>query len=212
MRHQEAVGGAEQGRGVLDDGVRGVAEAEADAGRLLVHDTGERGAEDGDRVVGGEEPEFAAFGGGVEVGLAAEEPFQQVAGGGGAVEQNLPEGGELVVATDAGEQIVVEVGRSRASEALIAGWLRPSRCPARVTLRSSSRARSATTRLRSRLARFTGAFLRVVRCPAGPALPGGFGAFPGGPVVPAVRRRPWQQGESNGSFCGTFTRDRPLAE
>ena len=44
--------------------------------------------------------------------------------------------------------------RSRASAALVAGWLRPIRSPALVTLRSASSARSATTRFMSSPARF----------------------------------------------------------
>src|SRR3954470_14011100 len=45
--------------------------------------------------------------------------------------------------------------RRRARDAESAGWLRPIRAAARVTLRSWSRASSDTSRLRSRLARFT---------------------------------------------------------
>ncbi len=44
--------------------------------------------------------------------------------------------------------------RSRASDALAAGWVTPSRCAARVTLRSRTSSRSATSRFRSRLARW----------------------------------------------------------
>lgn len=70
---------------------------------------GEFGAEDGDCVVGGHQLELTAFLGRVEVGLAGEEPFEDVVGGGGAVEEDLSEGGEFVVAADAGEQVVVKV-------------------------------------------------------------------------------------------------------
>src|SRR5687768_12743661 len=45
--------------------------------------------------------------------------------------------------------------RNRASDADSAGWLRPIRAAARVTLRSWSRASRDTSRFRSRLARFT---------------------------------------------------------
>src|SRR4051812_33254666 len=45
--------------------------------------------------------------------------------------------------------------RRRASVLLIPGWLSPTRAAARVTLRSVSSASSATSRLRSTLARFT---------------------------------------------------------
>ena len=43
--------------------------------------------------------------------------------------------------------------RSRDSAALAAGWVTPSRSAARVTLRSRTSSRSATSRFRSRLAR-----------------------------------------------------------
>ena len=45
--------------------------------------------------------------------------------------------------------------RRRLSVALIAGWLRPIFCPARVTWRSAISASNATSRLRSTTARFT---------------------------------------------------------
>ncbi len=107
--HEQAVGGAQQGVRGVHDGGRRLGEAQPDTGGLLVHDPGEFGAEDGDGVVGRQEFELAALLGRVEVRLAGEEPLQQVVGGGHAVEEHLAEGGEFVVAADAGQQVVVEV-------------------------------------------------------------------------------------------------------
>lgn len=107
--HQEAVGGAEQTRGVVDDGDGGACEPEADARSLLVHDAGELDPEDVDGVVGGDEAELAGLGGRIEVRLAGEEAFEHVVGGGGAVQEDLPEGGEFVLTPLAGEELVVEV-------------------------------------------------------------------------------------------------------
>ena len=45
------------------------------------------------------------------------------------------------------------VTQPAASAALAAGWVTPSRCAARVTFRSRTSSRSATSRFRSRLAR-----------------------------------------------------------
>lgn len=57
-----------------------------------------------------------------ELRPAAEDPLQQIAGGGGAVEQGPPESGEFVLSADAGEQLVVEVaaqpGQGRAHRGL----------------------------------------------------------------------------------------------
>lgn len=87
-----------------------------------MHGADELGAEHGDGVVGGEQRELAFLLVRDEVGPAAEDPFQQVTGGGGAVEQGVAEGGQLILAADAGQQLVVEVaaqaGQSRAHRGL----------------------------------------------------------------------------------------------
>lgn len=109
VRHQQSVDGAQHGGGVLHDGRCRVLEGEPDAGRLLVQGAGECGAEDGRSVVGGEQGELAGLGGRVEVGLAGEDPLQQVARGGAAVPQGGAERGQLVGVAGTGEQLVVEM-------------------------------------------------------------------------------------------------------
>src|SRR5690606_20626780 len=109
VRNEQAVGGAQQGVRGVNLGGRRLGDAQPDAGGFLRHDPGEFGAEDGDRVVGRHELELTALFGRVEVRLAGEETFQQVVGGGRAVDEDLPEGGEFVVAADTGQQVVVEV-------------------------------------------------------------------------------------------------------
>ncbi len=122
VRHQQAVGRAQQRvRGVHHRG-RGLREAQPDARGLLVHDPGQFGAEDRDGVVGREQLELPPLPGGIEVRLAGEEAFQHVVRRGGAVQKDLAEGGQLVVATDPREQVVVEVaaqaGQGRAHRGL----------------------------------------------------------------------------------------------
>ncbi len=109
VRHEQAVGGAQQRAGVIDDGGRGLGEAQTDAGSLLVHDAGEFGAEDRDGVVGGDQLELPGLDRRVEVGLAGEQALQDVVSRRGAVEEDLSEGGEFIVPAHPREQVVVEV-------------------------------------------------------------------------------------------------------
>ncbi|SEE28343.1 Fumarylacetoacetate (FAA) hydrolase family protein [Streptomyces misionensis] len=91
--HEQAVGRAEQGGGVVGHRGRRPGETQPDAGRLLVHDAGQFRAEDGDGVVRGEQAELPLLGARVESGLAGEEAFEDVVRGGGAIEQHLSQGG-----------------------------------------------------------------------------------------------------------------------
>jgi hypothetical protein len=109
VRHQQSVDRAQDGRGVLHDAGGRVLEDEPDPGRLLMQGAGERRTEHGRAVVGGEEGELPRLGGRIEVGLAGEDPLQQVARGGAAVAQGGAEHGQFVGVAGPRQQFVVEL-------------------------------------------------------------------------------------------------------
>src|SRR5512135_277124 len=89
--------------------LRRLPEADPCLRRLHADLAGKLGAEDGDGVVGGEDDELAVFLLRVEVRLAAEDPFEHVAGDLGPVEEYRPQRGQLVAAALPGQQFVAEM-------------------------------------------------------------------------------------------------------